>query len=142
MFQAKDSRLRERLAKLMPRWAPIRHREASRQHILAEAGFRMLGQDALPAVPALVQLTRHADSEIRLRALVSLGSIGLSKDALLPVLTERLKDADWQVRATAATLLQDKFPEEAPSVPAEWRRPSLPHSQDAGNVTTNAAGFE
>jgi hypothetical protein len=100
MFVAKESRL--------PHWMPFRPPEASKQHRLAETGFRLLGLQALPAVPALSDLARQPDPQTQLRALISLSLITSNKEVLVPVLTERLKDADWQVRAVAGAMLQDK----------------------------------
>jgi hypothetical protein len=142
MFKARDSRLSERVDKIVPHWVPICHQEASRQHRLAEAGLRILGKDALPAAPALIELSKQGDSETRLRAIISLDSMGPSKDVLVPVLKEHLSDTDWQVQAIAATLLQRRFPEEAGTVPAKWREPTLPNSKAGETIPTNAAGFE
>jgi hypothetical protein len=113
MFTAEDSRLKRTMIRSLPHWVPLHVREASKQHHLAETGFRLLGSQAFSAVPALTNLVAQRDPETQLRALITLSIITSNREVLLPVLTERLKDQDWQVRALAAIMLQDKRSNEA-----------------------------
>jgi len=121
MFTSKDSGLKRTVLKSLPRWVPFRPCEASKQHQLAQTGFRLLGTQAFPAIPTLTNLVRQPEPETQLRALISLRLITSNREVLLPVLAGRLKDPDWQVRAVASTMLKDGFSDKA---------------------TTNSVGFE
>lgn len=79
----------------------------------ATFAFQILGTNALPAVPALSELTRNKYATVRFWALVALLQIHPAKTILLPILTRQLSDSDKRVQNSAAGYLAALYPEEA-----------------------------
>jgi len=76
---------------------------ASEKHHIAQAGFMILQKDALPAIPALIELTHHKDSEVRFRALQSLFFIiPADTKQLVPIIVSFAHDPDAGNRRKAA----------------------------------------
>lgn len=112
---AHDSDLKSRLIKIVnnQKIADLRLLPAGEKHLLAATGFSFLGTNALPAMPALIELTNHKNSAIRIQALRSLVLIMPGNPKLLPVLTNLLHDADTAVRNDVAINLSAYYPYEA-----------------------------
>jgi HEAT repeat protein len=60
------------------------------------------GRDGIPAIPDLIEWTRHPEQPIRFAAVNALGRIAQDPARVLPALLARLKDADALVRRDAA----------------------------------------
>jgi hypothetical protein len=69
--------------------------------------FQILGADGRPASPALVQLTKSKDKEIRYDALDCLLAIKPEKEILLPALVPLIHDPDKNIGFVAAENLVD-----------------------------------
>ncbi|EEF63314.1 HEAT repeat domain-containing protein [Pedosphaera parvula] len=115
LSQAEDSPAKLKLLAYLRRQSVIRYNYlyAEERRDLAANGFGMLKEDALPAVPALVELTKSKGQEIRLHALRCLIIINPSRDQLLPVLLRACRESDSKMRHVATANLQALYPEEA-----------------------------
>ncbi|TVQ76619.1 MAG: hypothetical protein EA369_09880 [Bradymonadales bacterium] len=60
-----------------------------------------LGEEAIPAVPALTALTHDRDLSVREAAILSLGQIGRPTEQVMPVLIQTLETPSWFIRRTA-----------------------------------------
>ena len=103
MVASHDGTMKLKLMKLLNSQRLIRlrlHTEFEKQTSAATA-FQILGTDALPAVPALIELTKHEYPAVRFYALESLMAINPDKSTLLPVLTNLLADTDEHIRLYA-----------------------------------------
>jgi hypothetical protein len=67
--------------------------------------FQILGEQARPAAPALVQLTKHKDREIRWYAFECLRVIKPEKALFVPVLAQLIHDPDKSMSYSAAESL-------------------------------------
>ena len=65
---------------------------------MATEVFRTLGDQAKPAIPALVELTRHKNAEVRLDAFLRLCDLKPDDAIFVPVLVSLVKDPDRTVR--------------------------------------------
>jgi hypothetical protein len=132
--QVKDSRLKFRLNALLDRQSFIhsRLRTADEWHGLALDCFRILGTNALPAGPALVQLFQSPDKIQRYYALCCLINIDFEEKLLLPLMLEAFHNADPNVREEAAFYIGTVYPEEAEKAGVYKMYPNLKPS------TTNA----
>jgi hypothetical protein len=81
---------------------------------LGHEGFRILGHDAIGALPALVKLTKHPDSDVRYMALRSIMRLKPPPEALLPILQATIHDPEKElIGEMSAHLLRRLSPEEA-----------------------------
>jgi hypothetical protein len=86
-------------------------RSAWEKHMMAQMGFAILGTNAMPAVPALVEMTRDKDPETRMRAFECLVVIKPDNfKTLLPILVSFAHDPDRQNREKAAHEMQLLLP--------------------------------
>lgn len=67
--------------------------------------LRQMGEDAKPALPAVLKALHHDDPAMRCGAASVLGAIGPEDERVVPALTEALKDEDPGVRLTAVDAL-------------------------------------
>jgi hypothetical protein len=79
----------------------------------AYLGFQELGNDALPAVPVLIELIESPESTQRNSALSCLFDIDLETRVLCPVIVQLLHSSNGDVRNGAATYLHFNYPREA-----------------------------
>ena len=80
----------------------------------ASGVFEQIGPHPLiPAIPGLIQLTKHKNAKVRETALQCLSTVHTDKSTFLPVLTDRLSDSDKSVRQLAAYFMQRRFPDDA-----------------------------
>jgi HEAT repeat protein len=82
-------------------------RKSERPEVIQEI-VRCLGNfgtDAAPAIPALIEWTRHAEQWIRLNAVNALGRIAQEPERVIPALAACLRDTDMLVRRDAALAL-------------------------------------
>ena len=68
-------------------------------------GLSQKGEEAQPAIPALIRLLDSTDALVRQQACVALGSIGPSPEEATPALITALADPEWTVRRQAALAL-------------------------------------
>jgi hypothetical protein len=109
---AKDNAVKKRLNSRLDKQAWIRFRFTD-QLVLAQSGFRLLGNEAVMATPALARLTQHPDPDVRSAAVCSLYSIKPERETLLPILLKTLHDPYPQVSQPSAVFLNKLYPEEA-----------------------------
>ena len=74
-----------------------------------------LGQAAMPA---LIELLKGNDPDVRNRVLRGFGQMGPPAKAAVPAIAEILRDKDWQLRSTAAITLGQIGPGAKPAVAA------------------------
>jgi hypothetical protein len=98
---------------------------------LAEDGFAILGNNAVSAVPDLVQLTKHPDAEVRSLTLFCLYDIRPQQDIFLPVLLRTAQDTDKSVRGGTAQILSELYPEEAKKAGIYVAQPKLTNLLDS-----------
>ena len=115
--QAKDSDAKIEVIRWLNRH-PSFHVEihpdpALRKHIQAMYGFNLLGTNASPALPALVEMTHDKGRDRRFWGFVSLASTRPDKEILAPVVARLLKDPDSEIKNTAAQVFFELYPEEA-----------------------------
>ncbi len=80
---------------------------ASQKNHMAQAGFMILQKDAAPAVPALIELTRHKDPSVRFRAMQCLFFIiPADYKQLVPVIVSFAHDPDAGNRRRAADTMK------------------------------------
>ena len=68
----------------------------------AQLVFGFLGEEARPAAPALIELTKNKDKDIRLRAFLCLRAIKPTNSVLIPVLAQLIHDPDKSIAHSAA----------------------------------------
>jgi hypothetical protein len=100
-------------------------------------GFVFLGTNALPAVPALIALTKNKNWEVRACALRSLVEFHVGETTLLPVLTDLQSDSDTRVQMPAAGYLARLYPDEAERLGIYTKSPQLARFRSL-NSSTNA----
>ncbi len=88
------------------------------KHDTAVWGFRLLAEEAQPAVPALSRLLGDKDAEVRATAARCLAVITPRAAAGVPMMIRLLGDRDPQVRAAGADCLAQIGPAAAEAVPA------------------------
>ncbi|EEF62078.1 hypothetical protein Cflav_PD6353 [Pedosphaera parvula Ellin514] len=91
---------------------PLRFRRAQGYQSMASAGFGMLGNDALPAVPVLLKMASPTNSYGN-AAFDCLYEIKHSGALLLPVLSKQLSENDVEISYNAAGALCDLYKTEA-----------------------------
>lgn len=115
MAAASDGALKRLLIRLANGQTIVRvHAQtATEQRDLADMGFAVLGTNALPAVPELIELTKNQDPAVRLDALGFLSLIHPDTNVFFPVLKVCLQDRDVNVQHAAATTIMYGYPHEA-----------------------------
>src|ERR1700722_3235020 len=93
--QTIDSPMKEKWNALLDKQSVIRFRFHKPGEFLnmAYTGFTILGQDALPAIPDLMQLMKSQDITIRIRAVDCMCKITVDKAVLLPSFLQVLQDS-------------------------------------------------
>lgn len=114
-IQSTNAPLRDRMNSLLDKQSVIRFRfqDSMDKPMMAEYAFKMLGNDALPAVPALVQLARSSNATQRFNARLCLDIIDDKRKVLLPVYLQLLHDSDRHLQLSTALYLSENYPEEA-----------------------------
>jgi len=108
---AQESPLKQRLNSLLNKQYSIRFRFMSslEWQCLAETGFQYFGKDARPLQPALIDLTKNRNREIRLGAYEAFFFTRPEDEVFLPVCRRALKEADPRVRAMAQQWFEERF---------------------------------
>jgi HEAT repeat protein len=116
-LRARKSPVRERLNSLLEKQRMVRFHFRTDSELIwfANWGFAILGDDAMPAVPALVQLMQSQDPHQRIAALSCAASIPGDRAILSPLLQQWLHDPDQNIQYWAAFYL-DKFSRESAAV--------------------------
>ncbi len=89
---------------------------------MPETAADALSRIGAAAVPGLVDALRSTDSEMRRRAVTTLGRIGPDAAGAVPALVALLNDPDPRVSLAAARALGQIGPHAAPAVPALIQR--------------------
>ena len=112
-LQAKDSPLKTKLQAALAKQHFIRvhFQRFEDKANLANWGFCILGNDALPAVPTLMRIMQSPDDRERRWALPCLFAFTEKQDIVLPLVLQSLHDSDRGVQWEAAFYLNDKFPD-------------------------------
>jgi HEAT repeat protein len=98
--------------------ANVKHKDAVRREVLPEA-LANLAKTSEPAAKGLVQLLKDGSPDVRYRAALALGRIGISAAPAIPDLSTMLaKDPNYLVRQVAAEALGQIGKEAAPALPA------------------------
>ncbi len=115
LIQATDSPLKTRLIRIAndQKVMPTHFRTEDEKVKSAFFAFHILGNDALPVIPNLVQLTKSSEVGIRQVALLCLDTLHPQKHIFLPVLKDALQDSDPVVRNIATLTIRSRFPEDA-----------------------------
>lgn len=79
----------------------------------AQQGFEILRETARPAIPALIELTKNKDKDIRANALNCLLLANPDKGSVLPILLSLSHDTNYGLRASAGMELIQRYPDEA-----------------------------
>jgi hypothetical protein len=133
---ARDSALDQRMKTWLRRQSLIRFnfKDAWQHRLQGLEGFVILEKDALCAVPALEELARDPDSDIRYNALSALGVINPKRDVMLPILLQCIHDPIANIRELAAIRLHRLYPEEAEKAGVYKKFPGLKHSDPDNNL--------
>jgi hypothetical protein len=70
---------------------------------IAFTGFLIMGKDGQPAIPALIELTKNRDPNVRLDALRGLFNVETDNQILAPVLARCTNDPDKTVQSSASS---------------------------------------
>jgi hypothetical protein len=135
-LKTKASPIKIKLNSLLDRQSVIsfRFKTTNDWSKLAECGFLMLGDDAMPAVPALVRLSNSQDEKQREHALLCILYIDKDKKRLLPVLLQLFRSPTNDLTSTLAQYLDSNYPNDAERAGVYKMFPDLKPS------TTNGAG--
>ena len=82
---------------------------------------RQLGEAGTKSIPALVELLKDQDCDVRATAATALGQIGPAAQSAMPILSEALNDQYSDVRSNAAAALVQIGPHEKTTIPAITR---------------------
>jgi len=110
----------------------------SLRRINAATCLGMIGHDASPVVPALIDALQDPDSRVRAKVATALASIGPGASIAVPALTEMMKDEWWYVRENAATALGKIGSASKPAIPALVILKQHDPNQDVRNAATEA----
>jgi|SRR5581483_857434 len=113
--QAKDTPFKLKMMIWSSRY-PVLHLNpylAEEYHIMALHGFKVLGSDAKPAWPVLIQWTSAPDADRRVMGLGCLAESKPDKETLLPVLLRLIHDPDKRVQSYSAYILHYNFTQDA-----------------------------
>jgi hypothetical protein len=131
LIQAHDSKARRAFLTWLDRqrWITLRPLPDWEKQNMGVRGFGLLGSNALPAVPALVQLTHDGNGDVAFTAgyvlFLVLDSFRRDKDISLPVLRQLLDDSDPEMQLNAANTMAVWFPEEAEKADVYGKIPQL-----------------
>jgi len=108
---ARESPLKERVNGLLNRqcWIQFRFASASEWQCLAERGFQYFAKDARSLQPALIDLTKNRNREIRLVAYEAFFFTRPEDEVFLPVCRRAVKEADPQGQAMARQWFEERF---------------------------------
>jgi len=82
--------------------------------------LEILGTNAWPAAPALIELTKHPGPTVRNEALGALLDMGLEKETIIPVMVSMSHDPVPWVRSVSTGKFLERYPEEAKSYGFTW----------------------
>jgi hypothetical protein len=113
--QAEDSPQKAKAIDWINEHGPFHSRMLSDSDSWSKASlcFWLLGNEAKPAWPALVQLTCSKNRRRQQHGLYWLVASDADKATMLPVLTRLLHDPDKSIQIYAANVFQDRHPQEA-----------------------------
>ena len=120
MLRSKDSKQREKLFVWSTKqpFSLLRLQSASEQRWLANEGFKVLGEKAESALPALIAMLKDRDEYEVPITTDALSAIG--PKAFLPVITA-LSSQDYRVRIGALFALEEIGPQVPPAIVIVWR---------------------
>jgi hypothetical protein len=118
LLQGNDLKRKEKLNALLDKQSlmHLRFERSSLQRGLAMSGFEILGSEAMPAGPALVQGLQSPDWSQRRYTLECLFLIDQNKKVLLPELVQAFHNSDPGIQRQTADYLHNHYPEEAEKV--------------------------
>jgi HEAT repeats len=145
LIKTRESALKAELLKVLPiTWARRLHvsalaeyrREIEWRRAWGASCLVALGEEAKPAVPALVRLLTDQDQYVRSAAIMTLGSLGPVASEAVPGLITCLRDPDPGVRYDAASTLGDihQMPERAVPALVECLKEYRANGKDADIV--------
>jgi hypothetical protein len=106
----KDSKFKERIVNGMRDRGFIPRMKLDFQYRNdAVTAFSMLGKEAKPAWPVLIQRTYSPDNDVRLQSCICLYESEPDNDTLYPVLKRLVTDPDIRVRDFAGKYFQERF---------------------------------
>lgn len=110
-LMTQESPLKERLNSLLNKqyWIRFRFTSALEWQCLAETGFQYFAKDTRPLQPALIDLTKNRNREIRLGAYEAFFFTRPDDGVFLPVCRRALKEADPRARAMAQQWFEERF---------------------------------
>jgi hypothetical protein len=106
----------------------------------AQLVFEILGEEARPAAPALIELTKNKDKDIRMRAFLCLRAIKPENGVLIPALAQLIHDPDKNIAHYAAEEFMDTDADAAKKAGAFDLFPEFIYAPDLfkmQNATTN-----
>src|SRR5205823_2572207 len=90
------------------RWTRINYRPAFQRNEEAEYAFRVLGTNAVSAVPGLIKIyEENVSLSSQMCAALALAHIGRGAQAAVPVLLKRFNDTNADVRFYAVSAIMD-----------------------------------
>ena len=101
----------------------------------------MIGDDASPAVPALIDALHDPESRTRAQIAKALGRIGPGASVAVPPLTEMTKDEWWYVRENAAVALGKIGAKSSVAIPALVPLQQHDPNEDVRNAAAEAIGL-
>lgn len=106
-LRVRDSPFRKKLLGLVNKqsWIKIRFKTAGIRRAEALGVFRILGPDAKPAVPALIEALQDVRADVRFGAVIALQEIGPEAEAAIPALAAALNDSQDNIRHNAGGAL-------------------------------------
>jgi len=119
-IQAEDSAQKIKLIRWVNRksWAErfdLWPDPALQKHLWATHGFGLLGRDARPAFPTLIQMTQSQNQERRLWGFIGFAVTKPEKEIFIPVASRLLHDNYEELKNTAAICFNNLYPVEAKS---------------------------
>jgi len=101
----------------------------------------LIGADAAPAVPALIDALRDPESRTRAHIALALGQIGPDASGAVPVLTQLLNDEWWYVRQNSAAALGKIGRDGNPALPMLAILEQHDPNEDVRNAAAEAIGL-
>ncbi|MDB6111586.1 MAG: domain containing protein [Pedosphaera sp.] len=139
-LSTKNNAFEQRLESLARSQSLIRfhYADPDLQKRLGFEGFRILGKDAMSAVPALTKLIKHPGVGGRLLVLNSLDCIQPKSEALLPILLQNVHDPEFPIRIISVDMLSRPDPEAAEK-PGVYKEVPRFKRSSTNNISTNVA---
>ncbi len=140
--ETEDSPQKKKAISWVRRHTPIHFQvhPAGYYHMKAISGFNLLGQEARPAWPVLIQWTYGTNRTRQLWAFECLAASKPDKEILLPVLTRLLSDPQKMIQVFAADVFHERYPREAAAAGVYKKFPYLTNYPDDQTWTNQIRG--